>query len=71
MTADGTLNLRTDVALSSVTLDPVVVSASRGRFRETLNGTMLLVATRGKYAAALEHPAIRNRFAYAPAIAAG
>ena len=49
----------------------LVVSAARGRFRETLNGTMLLVATRGKYAAALEHPAIRNRFAYAPAIAAG
>lgn len=49
----------------------LVVATSRGRFRETLNGTMLLVATRGQYAAALEHPAIRNRFAYAPAIAAG
>ena len=49
----------------------LLVAVSRGRFRETLNGTMLLVATRGQYAAALEHPAIRNRFAYAPAIAAG
>ena len=37
----------------------LVVATSRGRFRETLNGTMLLVATRGQYAAALEHPAIR------------
>ena len=49
----------------------LAVSLWRGRLRETVYGTALLVATRGRYAAALEDPAIRNRFAYAPAIAVG
>ena len=47
------------------------VAAMRGRVAETLNGTSLLVMTGGKYATALEDPAVRNRFAYAPAIAVG
>lgn len=49
----------------------LAVAASRGRVRETVNGTVLLVATSGQHAAALESPGIRNRFAYAPAIAVG
>ena len=49
----------------------LVVSATRGRVRETINGTALLVMTTGRYAEALEDPAVRNRFAYAPAIALG
>jgi prepilin peptidase CpaA len=49
----------------------VAVAMSRGRFMETINGTVLLMATRGRHAAALEDPAVRNRFAYAPAIAIG
>jgi prepilin peptidase CpaA len=47
------------------------VAAMRGRVAETINGTSLLVMTGGKYAAALEDPGVRNRFAYAPAIAVG
>jgi prepilin peptidase CpaA len=49
----------------------LAVAALRGRIAETINGTSLLVMTRGKYASALENPAVRNRFAYAPAIAVG
>src|SRR5687768_14160642 len=49
----------------------LAVAASRGRVRETVNGTVLLMATSGQHAAALESPGIRNRFAYAPAIAVG
>ena len=49
----------------------LAVAAMRGRVAETINGTSLLVMTGGKYAAALEDPGVRNRFAYAPAIAVG
>lgn len=44
----------------------------RGRLRETLYGTAMLVMTRSRAAAAIiEHPAANNRFPYAPAIACG
>jgi prepilin peptidase CpaA len=49
----------------------VAVAASRGRFMETVYGTFLLATTRGRHAAALQVPAMPNRFAYAPAIAVG
>jgi len=49
----------------------LAIAAARGRVAETINGTSLLVMTGGKYAAALEDPTVRNRFAYGPAIAAG
>jgi prepilin peptidase CpaA len=47
------------------------VAAQRGRLRETLNGTALLVARVDGVAAAIEHPAINNKFPYAPAVAIG
>jgi prepilin peptidase CpaA len=50
----------------------LMVALWRGRLRETLYGTAMLVATRSRTAAALiEHPAANNRFPYAPAIACG
>lgn len=50
----------------------LAVAASRGRLRQTMTGTALLVTLRGRTAAALiEDPAANNRFPYAPAIAAG
>lgn len=49
----------------------VVVAVSRGRLRETVNGTALLVMTRGRTAAVISDPAVNNRFPYAPAIAIG
>jgi prepilin peptidase CpaA len=50
----------------------LVVALWRGRLRETLYGTAMLVTTRNRAAAALiEHPAANNRFPYAPAIACG
>jgi prepilin peptidase CpaA len=49
----------------------LAVAVTRGRAAETLNGVILLAGTRGRYGAALQDPAIRNRFAYAPAIAIG
>jgi prepilin peptidase CpaA len=50
----------------------VGVALWRGRLRETLYGTALLVTTRSRAATALiEHPAATNRFPYAPAIACG
>lgn len=50
----------------------VGVALSRGRLRQTLYGTAMLVTTRSREAVALvEHPAANNRFPYAPAIAAG
>jgi prepilin peptidase CpaA len=50
----------------------VGVALWRGRLRETLYGTALLVTTRSRAATALiEHPAANNRFPYAPAIACG
>ena len=49
----------------------LVVAASRGRLRETINGTTLLVTTAGRAAAMVTDPAVNNRFPYAPAIAIG
>ena len=50
----------------------LTVALWRGRLRETLYGTAMLVTTRSRTAAALiEHPAANNRFPYAPAIACG
>lgn len=48
------------------------VALWRGRFRETLYGTAMLVTTRSRtMTAIIEHPAANNRFPYAPAIAGG
>ena len=47
------------------------IAIQRGRLRETLNGTALLVARVDGTAAALEHPAVNNKFPYAPAVALG
>ena len=50
----------------------LTVALWRGRLRETVYGTAMLVTTRSRTAAALiEHPAANNRFPYAPAIACG
>jgi len=50
----------------------LTVALWRGRLRETLYGTAMLVTTRSRTAPALiEHPAANNRFPYAPAIACG
>jgi len=48
------------------------VALWRGRLRETLYGTAMLVSTRSRAVTAMiEHPAANNRFPYAPAIACG
>jgi prepilin peptidase CpaA len=49
----------------------VVVAVQRKRLRDTVMNTAVLVGTAGANAAAIEHPATNNRFAYAPAIALG
>jgi prepilin peptidase CpaA len=49
----------------------MIVALSRRRFRQTVGGTALLIATAGASAAAVESPTENNRFAYAPAIAIG
>jgi prepilin peptidase CpaA len=50
----------------------LAVALWRGRLRETLYGTAMLVTTRNRAVTAiLEHPAANNRFPYAPAIACG
>lgn len=49
----------------------LVVAATRGRLRETVTGTALLVMTRGRAAAIVADPAVNNRFPFAPAIATG
>ena len=50
----------------------LTVALWRGRLRETLYGTAMLVTTRSRTMTALiEHPAANNRFPYAPAIACG
>jgi prepilin peptidase CpaA len=49
----------------------VVVSLKRRRLHATLERTAALVATGGANAAEIEHVSSDNRFAYAPAIAAG
>ena len=47
------------------------VAIYRGRLRETLSGTALLVARTEGVAAAIASPAMNNRFPYAPAVAIG
>jgi len=49
----------------------LAVATARGRVRETVGGTALLVMTRGATTAAITNPAANNRFPYAPAIAIG
>jgi prepilin peptidase CpaA len=49
----------------------VAVSVYRRRFRQTVGGAALLIATAGATAPAIESPLENNRFAYAPAIAVG
>jgi len=50
----------------------LTVALWRGRLRETVYGTAMLVTTRSRTVTALiEHPANNNRFPYAPAIACG
>jgi prepilin peptidase CpaA len=50
----------------------LAVALWRGRLRETLYGTAMLVTTRNRAVTAiLAHPAANNRFPYAPAIACG
>jgi prepilin peptidase CpaA len=50
----------------------LAVALWRGRLRETLYGTAMLVTTRNRAVTAIiEHPAANNRFPYAPAIASG
>ena len=49
----------------------VLVSIARGRLRQTIESTATLMRTGGANAADIEKPTTNNRFAYAPAIAAG
>ncbi len=49
----------------------LAIAALRGRLRHTVFTTAVLVGSRGANAAAIEHVASDNRFAYAPAIAIG
>jgi prepilin peptidase CpaA len=50
----------------------LLVALWRGRLRQTLYGTAMLVTTRSRtMTAVIEHPAANNRFPYAPAIACG
>jgi prepilin peptidase CpaA len=49
----------------------LVVAARRGLVWHTITAAHVLVLTRGANAAAIEHPAAGNRFAYAPAIVIG
>jgi prepilin peptidase CpaA len=60
--------IRTAIAGGVIAL---AVAAARGRVRETVGGTALLVMTGGATAAAITSPAANNRFPYAPAIAIG
>lgn len=49
----------------------LMVAISRGRLRDTLDGTALLVVTRGQAATVISDSAVNNKFPYAPAIAIG
>jgi prepilin peptidase CpaA len=50
----------------------LAVALWRGRLRDTLYGTAMLVTTRSRAASAqIKHPAVNNRIPYAPAIACG
>jgi hypothetical protein len=60
--------LYTTIAGGAIAL---AVAALRGRLQATVDETMWLVLSRGANVAAIEDPAVNNRFAYAPAIAIG
>jgi prepilin peptidase CpaA len=49
----------------------LVVARRRRRLAITLDGASRLITTRAANVGQIEHPAANNRFAYAPAIAAG
>lgn len=50
----------------------LVAALWRGRLRETLYGTAMLMTTRNRAVTArIKHPAVNNRIPYAPAIAFG
>jgi prepilin peptidase CpaA len=49
----------------------LVVARRRRRLALTLEGASRIITTRAGNVAEIEHPAANNRFAYAPAIAAG
>jgi prepilin peptidase CpaA len=49
----------------------LIVARRRRRLAHTLMNASQLIKTRAANVAAIEHPAANNRFAYAPAIAAG
>jgi prepilin peptidase CpaA len=49
----------------------LIVARQRRRLALTLESTGKLITTRAANATEIEHPAANNRFAYAPAIAAG
>jgi prepilin peptidase CpaA len=49
----------------------LVVARRRRRLALTLEGTSQLITSRAANVVHIEHPAANNRFAYAPAIAAG
>jgi prepilin peptidase CpaA len=49
----------------------VIVARRRRRLAQTLEGASKLITTRAANVHEIEHPAANNRFAYAPAIAAG
>ncbi len=49
----------------------VLVAIGRGSLRRTIESTATLMRTGGANAADIEKPGVDNRFAYAPAIAAG
>jgi prepilin peptidase CpaA len=58
-------------AASAGGLLAVAIAARRRRLTETMNGVATLVATGGANSQVIEAPGRQNRFAYAPAIAAG
>jgi prepilin peptidase CpaA len=60
--------LRSAIAGGAIAL---VVAIARGRLRETLSGTALLVMVRRDAMPIVEDPGANNRFPYAPAIAIG
>jgi len=49
----------------------LIVALVRGRLRESVNGTALLVMSGGRAGAMISDPAVNNRFPFAPAIAIG
>jgi prepilin peptidase CpaA len=49
----------------------IIVARRRRRLALTLEGTGKLITTRAANVGEIEHPTANNRFAYAPAIAAG